>query len=375
MKPSALSDIPAYDGQGETLYQNAAGFQTLEGDSEPLNTDIVFFLASAGKFITHIAALQLVDRGKLILDAPIETIVPELGELPVIEPCADENGPGFTLRTPKRSITLRHMMLHSSGIAGDDTPLLKKWRAVTEQKFPEDAHPIIKMFSTPLLFDPGEGWHYGHSIHWLQLVIANASDMRYMEYVQKNIFDVLGMKSSSYTPHLRDDISSRLLQAVRRGGNGKLSPLPEEEGLAGLACSVSDIKAILSDLVSPTSKILKPESVDLFFTPAFEPGSQSHVALRADTENYAAPIGLTKELVTPPVNYSCGGLVLESVLSRLGLPAGTVTWNGMPNVAWAVSREKGLGVFFGTQLVPVDDEKAVDLMLEFFRGVSQAFCI
>jgi hypothetical protein len=50
------------------------------------------------------------------------------------------------------------------------------------------------------------------------------------------------------------------------------------------------------------------------------------------------------------------------------MPAGTVTWNGMPNVIWAMNREKGLAMMFATQLLPVDDEKTVDLAMSFMRG-------
>jgi hypothetical protein len=61
-------------------------------------------------------------------------------------------------------------------------------------------------------------------------------------------------------------------------------------------------------------------------------------------------------------------MVVEEELSLSHIPAGTVTWNGMPNVIWTMNREKGLGAIFATQLLPADDEKTVDLTMAFTRG-------
>lgn len=88
--------------------------------------------------------------------------------------------------------------------------------------------------------------------------------------------------------------------------------------------------------------------------------------LRQDTENYAAPAGIVDSM--PPVNHSLAALLVEEKLPLSHMPAGTVTWNGMPNVIWAMNREKGLAMMFATQLLPVDDEKTVDLAMSFMRG-------
>ncbi len=62
-------------------------------------------------------------------------------------------------------------------------------------------------------------------------------------------------------------------------------------------------------------------------------------------------------MAEPPVNFSLAGLLVEDELPLSGLPKGTVTWNGMPNVIWALNKERGVGTLFATQLLPVDDEK------------------
>jgi hypothetical protein len=68
-----------------------------------------------------------------------------------------------------------------------------------------------------------------------------------------------------------------------------------------------------------------------------------------------------------PVNHSLGPLVFEAELPLSGMPEGTLTWNGTPNYIWAMHQGKRLGMVFETQLLPVDNEKAVDLAMKF-RG-------
>jgi CubicO group peptidase (beta-lactamase class C family) len=331
------------------------------------------FLGSAGKFITHIAALQLVDQGIASLDEPVYKHLPELSKLPIISASLRE--PGYILHPQTKPVTLRQMLTHSSGIYGEGNPLIEAWQATTpNQDFLEDTPMIVKLFSAPLLFEPGEGFCYGHSVHWLQLYITRTagSKQKFVEHIQEHIFDPLGMTSSKYIDY-GDDFKGKLLQAVERQTDGTLVPAPDV--LNGLASSVSDLQKVFVDLISPTSKILKKETVKLLFEPAFAPSTASYTGLQADTENYTIPNGLGLSGVGDPrVNFSCaGGLFIEEKIALSHLPPGTVTWNGMPNVVWAMHREKGLAMLFATQLLPVDDKKTVFLIMEFLKGVCARF--
>jgi len=118
---------------------------------------------------------------------------------------------------------------------------------------------------------------------------------------------------------------------------------------------------------------LGKEMRDLFFEAQFEVGGKARERLRGDTENYAAPAGIPGEMKEVPVNHSLGALVVEGTLPLSGMPEGTLTWNGMPNFIWAIHKEKGIAMVFATQLLPVDDEKTVELAMEFFRGAWERF--
>ena len=144
--------------------------------------------------------------------------------------------------------------------------------------------------------------------------------------------------------------------------------LPAKYPLRELITSVPDLVTLLADLISHSSKLLNAEHQDLLFAPQFAPSSTALSYIRRDTENYAAPAGVPDSVKEAPVNHSLAALVVEEQLPLSHMPAGTVTWNGMPNLMWAMHRERGLAMVFATQLLPVDDEKTVDMAMAFFRG-------
>ncbi|KAJ6508013.1 hypothetical protein C8R47DRAFT_1209023 [Mycena vitilis] len=366
------------DNTGNVLYHHAAGNQSIEPSAPPLDPDSTVTMGSAGKFITHLAALQCVDRKLLALDDPIAQWLPELDTLQVIEPSDAE--PGFVLRPSASKITLRHLLTHTSGIGGgDDTPLVEKWRASPAGKAHADAnadsHIIVKLFSHPLLFDPGEGYCWGSSVYFAQLLVTRLTGETNGAYVQKNIFAPLGMDKSTILPQTREDVRAKQLQLVQHTPAGLVAV---DEETREMLLSVRDFGALLADLIGSTSKILSAESVDLLFTPQFGEGSKALADLRGEKgETYVRapaasveqpdPVDVDGVPTIPVWDLEGKGLVLNWTLATLlvegehglplGMPAGTLTWNGMPNVVWAMHRQRGVAMVFATQLVPVDDEK------------------
>jgi CubicO group peptidase (beta-lactamase class C family) len=249
---------------------------------------------------------------------------------------------------------------------------VEKWRAspagAAHTAANADAHPIVKHFAHPLLFEPGAGYCYGGSAYFTGLFLGRITAQTMAEFIQANIFDPLGMATSTLSPQTRADVREKLLQMVRRTPAGLV---PVEEETRDMAVSVRDLGLLLADLIASKSKILTPASVDLLFMPQLAEGSKALADLRSEKEleNYSAPAGISPGF-TPVVNWSMAGLLIqgEDALPLSKIRPGTVTWNGMPNVVWAMHRESGVGMLFATQLVPVDDEKAVAVMMEFFKG-------
>jgi CubicO group peptidase (beta-lactamase class C family) len=341
----------------------------LDADATPLNPDSTIALASAGKFICHVAALQLVESGAIGLDEPVYQHVPEMEAFPLIKPGTGDEP--FSLCHPTKEITLRHLILHTSGLSDHDVSLVSKYFDSDYEilVFKEDAPFIVKNFSIPLIFEPGEGFTYGYSIHWTQMLITRLTG-NFLDYMQEHIFNPLGMASSTYRPRDNPDIWNGRLRMVEREG-GKLAPA--DDATQGLMCSISDITAILCDLISSSPTLLKQEYINLLFTGQFTPSSTALRDLRGNHDNYAFCAGIPGSVGSPLVNWSAGGLVVEEQLPVSCMPKGTVTWEGMPNVLWAMNREKGLAMFFATQLIPVGDRTSNGLATMFMRDAWNNF--
>ncbi len=362
---------------GQTLYRHAAGRQSRLPDAPALDPDSTVTLGSAGKILTHIAALQLVEEGVVTLDEPACRLLPELETLHVLT----EDG----VRPPATPITLRHLLLHTSGLADHDAIDSRFGEGAADRvDVAADAQGIVKMFSIPLLFDPGAGFAYGYGIHWMQLLVQRATSCgSFVKHMQEHVFDPLGLSSFTYQLRSVPRVWDRRLHMVRRvasadGADGRSTILADADDYAqGLMCSVSDMGRALGALMAQPSMLLqRQEHLDLLFNGQFAPDSASRAGLRGNRENFGFVTGKSGQdsgASPPKVNWGAAGLVAEETLPASALPAGTVAWEGMPNVLWAVNRERGLAAFFATQLVPVGDTAANGLALAFMRGAWTAF--
>src|SRR6185295_15751330 len=166
-----------------------------EGGAGGLKPDSVIWIASMTKAVTAAAAMQLVERGRLSLDQPASDVVPELGSKGVLE-SFDATGKAIT-RKPKRPVTLRHLLTHTSGLGYDtwDAEIMK-YRQVTG--IPAIGSCRNAALTTPLLADPGERWEYGISMDWAGKMVEAASGQRLDRYITEKLFMPLGMTHTGF---------------------------------------------------------------------------------------------------------------------------------------------------------------------------------
>src|SRR5215470_2810464 len=134
-----------------SLYEGAFGVREI-GKDAPMTLDTVVWIASMTKAITATAAMQLIEKGKLALEAPATAVVPQLGAARVLEGFDASGQP--RLRAPKRPITLRHLLTHTAGYG------YEIWRTEianyqTATNTPGITTCTNAALTTPLLFDPG----------------------------------------------------------------------------------------------------------------------------------------------------------------------------------------------------------------------------
>ena len=199
--------VPSRD---DTLYESGFGERAL-GSGTVMTSNTVGWIASMTKAITGVAAMQLVEQGKLDLDSPASTWAPYLGEVQVLEGFRDDGRP--KLRAPKQTITLRHLLTHTAGFgyANWDESIR---RYVEHEKLPASNSGDNRGLMTPLLFDPGERWLYSTAIDWVGKIVESVSGKKLGAYMTANILQPLGMTSTSFR-----------ISPEPAGGNGRRRPV------------------------------------------------------------------------------------------------------------------------------------------------------
>src|SRR5262245_48138842 len=160
------------------LYQGAFGVADV-ATGRPLTSDALFRIASMTKPVTSVALMQLVEQGRIALDDPAEKYLPELAGLKVIESFDTKTG-DYRLRPASRPPTVRHFLTHTSGLAYPFTSAIwRDFKPRAGETFP---------FGGPLLFDPGERWHYSTSTDVVGKLVEVVSGQKLEDYFREHIF-------------------------------------------------------------------------------------------------------------------------------------------------------------------------------------------
>ena len=194
-----------------TLYSGAFG--TRDSSGPPVGPDSIFAIASMTKPVTTVAALQLVEQGKLKLDAPVAAYLPQLDKLQVLEGFDSQTGKSI-LRAAQTPVTLKHLLTHTSGLCYDI------WDA---QMFRYASHAKTTGPEAPILmFEPGTRWQYGSGVDWAGRLVEAVSGMNLEEYFQARILGPLEMRDTSYL--VPASKFARLVAGYSRQPDGSLKP-------------------------------------------------------------------------------------------------------------------------------------------------------
>jgi CubicO group peptidase (beta-lactamase class C family) len=161
--------------RGAVVHWSAVGRADIKAD-RPMRTDTMFAVASMTKPVTATAVMMLVDEGRLSLDDPAHKYIPAFKRTRLA------SGP------PKRDITIRDLLTHTSGVAGD------------QRNIESLAKTADAVAARPLAFEPGSRWQYSPGISVCGRVVEVVSGMPYEKYLQTKLFDPLGMKDTTFFP-------------------------------------------------------------------------------------------------------------------------------------------------------------------------------
>jgi methyl acetate hydrolase len=364
--PGVAVAVATPDG---VAFEGAAGKRDLDNGAA-MAPDTVVRIASMTKAISGACAMQLVEQGKLVLDAPLGRLLPELGDAQVLEGF-DADGKA-KLRAPKRPITLRHLLTHTSGHT------YEMWNATigdyrTRTAMPTLASGKLASLNIPLLFDPGEQWEYGIGIDWAGRAVEEASSLKLADYMQRNLFDPLGMADTGY--RINDGQRARLAQLYLRKAEG-LAPFAREvaedaefdPGGGGLFSTVRDYakftQMILNKGTANGARLLKGETVELM--------SQNAMG---DVNVRRLP-GVMPTL-TNAVDFIDGmkwGLtfLINPKPMATGRSPGSLAWAGLMNSYYWIDPAKKIAGVYATQILPFCDVKSLKLFEDFETAVYEA---
>jgi methyl acetate hydrolase len=357
------------------IYEGAAGVRRL-GRDEAMTADTVFAIFSTTKAITGTAVLQLVEEGKLDLDAPARNYAPEIGKLQVIEGFDEKGEP--RLRPPRRDITTRMLLLHTAGFGYDFFNETYN-RLAQEKGQPSVVTSSKASLTTPLLFDPGERWEYGSNIDWCGLVVEGITGRRLGEVFKARIFEPLGMADATF--ELTDALRARLAGMHARNADGSLAPMdfelpmpPEVHmGGHGLYSTVGDymrfIRMWLNDGEGEHGRVLKPETVAM--------AERNHLGEKKITMLPGVIRALSNDAeFFPGLSKSWSfTFMVNDEEAPTGRPAGALGWAGLANLFYWIDRKNGFGGFWATQILPFGDPVSfqgyIDFETAFYRSLRQ----
>lgn len=318
--------VPGYDcviwHKGREVFRRFGGYSSLE-EKKPTNGDEQYFIYSCSKPITAAAGMICLEKGLFRLTDPVSRYLPEFSEMTVRD--------GDSIRPAKRPITVKDLFCMTGGFGYDcHSPMLEACRQELHgQASTRDMMHYLAR--EPLLFDPGDRWEYSFCHDVLVALIEVATESRFGDFVRANIFEPLGMDSTSYT--VPDDTSRIAEQYICDPETGKLSNYGKhimdfadfgpayESGGAGCISSTSDCIRFLEAL-RDGQKILKRESVLQMTTNALTPDQ-------------------AKTYWMPGYGYGLG------VKCSIGTPGcGDYGWGGMAGALMSVDPEHELSMFY-----------------------------
>ena len=356
--PGVVAVVVNKDG---TLYSGAFGKRNTAKDV-PLTADSLFRIASMTKAVTSVAAMMMVEQGKLKLDDDVSTYLPAFKSMTVLTKY-DEQAGTYETRPNTRPITIRQLLTHTSGIgySWSDPGL-----ALVQRKTNQGSETAL-----PLVHDPGEKWTYGASTKVLGDVVEKLSGERIDVFIDRHIARPLGMVDTSFEVARAN--YARVVTTNQKDAAGKITETQNPETLpvqlradGGLFSTAPDYGRFLQMLLNGgqlgNARILKAGTVSDMLKP--------HTGgVRVRPQPSANP-GLSK-----PYPLGAGediwGLGFQLADPKKADPGmrrpGSGNWAGIFNTFFWIDPKEELGVIVMMQMLPFYDQAAIETL----QGVEQ----
>ena len=368
----AAPGVVALAGNADGIfYEGACGVGDLATQA-PIAIDSVFQLASMTKAVTSVAAMQLVEQGRIGLNAPIAEMLPGLAAPNVLAGFAPDGTP--LLRPARGTITLRHLLTHTAGF-GYDTWNAEVAPAHTALGLPRVPVTAEQHARTPLLYDPGTRWNYSIATDLVGQAVEAVSGQRLDAYMQDNIFAPLGMVDTGF--EMTASQTARKAQLHARAADGTLTPLDLDAGPytgggggGGLHGTARDYFRFLQMLLNHGrlhgTTILRPETVAAM-------GRNQIGEINGEPMRSVVPARSNEADFFPGMVQKWGlGFLINTETTRSGRSPGGLCWAGLRNTYYWIDPTRGIAGVLLTQILPFADPRVLDMLWAFERAVYAA---
>jgi len=346
---------------GETV-EVALGVRGVDNPAA-MTADTRFWIASCTKAVTATAAMLAVEDGLLDLDEPVGRLAPALAAPKLLKGFTDAGEP--ILAPASKPITLRRLLTHTSGLAYAFTSAeLDRYATATGQNQMSADTPDF-----PLLFEPGEDWIYGIGIDWAGRLIETVGGETLDLYMQRRIFEPLGMTDTGFFPSEAQKARAASMHA--RTPDGGLAPIPFgmpptpyfSMGGGGLYSTVDDYLKFMDFVLGVGPQILRPASMAALCGVEHE-GPEVGV-LRSAQPN------MSNDFDPFPGAAKTWGLGFVSNVEPgpNGRGKGSLAWAGLGNCYYWIDRDAGAAGIMCAQLLPFADAGALTAFAAFERAV------
>jgi methyl acetate hydrolase len=362
----ARGDVPGVVAlvvdRDKVLFHEAFGKQNV-AKNVPMAKDTIFRIASMTKAVTSVGVMQLVEQGKVGLDDDVAKFLPRL-KSPHVFSKVDEQAGSYLTQPAKRSITIRQLLTHTSGIgySWSDHGLAiaqKKTGATNDSEL-------------PLVNEPGAQWTYGASTRVLGEVIEKVTGERIDAYLEKHILAPLGMRDTTYT--VPADKYSRVVTVHQKANNAitetqNPTPIPATiRGDGGLFSTAADYSRFVQMILNRGQlggvRILK--EITIAEMSKNQTGSVK-VRLQPTADQLRSkpyPLGAGEDV---------WGLGFQIAAPKTPNPSmrspGSLSWAGINNTYYWIDPQKQIGAVILMQMLPFYDEAALRVLNGFEERV------
>jgi len=350
----ATSKIPGaiilIQQHGQPVYFENFGVRDV-ASKRPMTADTIFRLYSMSKPITSVAAMMLVEDGKLSLDDPVSKYIPAFADVKVgVEKRDEHEKPSLVLEPVNRPITIEDLLRHTSGLTygfyGDGAVRKLYAQADLFNGDVDNAEFAERLAALPLVEQPGTLWDYGHSTDVLGRVIEVVSGQQLFQFEKQRLLDPLGMTETAFyvadaakRPRIAEPMPDDRFISPVAGIRDPMSPRRWESGGAGMVGTIGDYARFAQMLLNRGAfdgrRYLKSETIALMTSDHIGPATKI-------ARDYLYFPGASS-------GFGLGFAVRTAPPPNTSWPTGEYRWDGIAGTFFFIDPKDDMFVIFMVQ--------------------------